>query len=185
MNFQDDNEKDFLELQLIQSFQKLKIIDMPKFTPHKPQKKVEAKPTPQNITEEKSNIFDKDGNIELDFFSQGVNIRNTPKDIFNKVFRVATFPIEKKEFVDERLEDEEEDDDEYGDEKYDYPGGDTSDDDLNNNFDYDNFNDDDSNDEDNNINNDKTNSDVNEKILDDLLFDNVFVDDSSDETDQF
>lgn len=93
-----DDDKDLLELQLIESFRKLKIIDLPRFSPTIPQKKIQQKVIQEKPKQENTNLFDKDGNIESHFFSRGLGINKTPKNIFDKVFKIITFPTENKDF---------------------------------------------------------------------------------------
>lgn len=141
MNFQNDDEKDILELQLIESFRKLKIVNVPKFSPTKPLKALPAKDNMVKPKLENSKIFDKDGNIESDFYLHGLQPNKSPKGILDKIFQIATFPRENKEFDDERLNNEDDNEEEdfciYGD------SSESDNENHNDDYDVDDFNDDD------------------------------------------
>ncbi|KAK8841404.1 hypothetical protein M9Y10_027021 [Tritrichomonas musculus] len=116
------NDDDYLERSLVESFRKLKIVDLPKFTPTKAKKEIITKAMPCEIQEVPS-IIDKDGNIEINFFSQDFNLNGSPKNIYDKVYRAVNHEI--IEFDDDRIyaNNDEEEDKEYGElnERNDYP----------------------------------------------------------------
>ena len=175
MNFQNDDEKDLLELQLIESFRKLKIVNVPKFSPTKPLKALPTKDNMVNPIVENSNIFDKDGNIESDFYLHGLQPNKSPKGILDKIFQIATFPRENKEFDDERLNNEDENEEEdfciYGD------SSESDNENRHDDYDVDDFNDDDDDDYDDQ----KIDDDNDDKNFKDIC--GVIADDSDENND--
>ena len=113
-----ENDSDFDEKELIDSFKKLKIVDLPKFQPNRLNSPKNSKTSKRNANylSQNNQIFDFHGNLLPDFLSKSLQSSANPNVTFKSkdsydfqkmLFKIANNDNSKEELVNDSFNEEE------------------------------------------------------------------------------